>query len=448
MPSLDHIRSQYHKAGKDGLLPALSTLIPKRRATDIERGSPRDDEDDEEEEGPADHQAHHASTAPVTSSTAYSNDTSSPENISPVTKRTITDINGDPEFDATEKNTDPEGRPRSGSPSMEEQKLNGWQRFKRKLFEPSGLPVKDQIRKVLFPNWITINWLLLMVPVGIGLHFTHVNPLAIFIINFLAIVPLAGILSFATEEIALRVGEVIGGLLNASFGNAVELIVGVIALAKGEIIIVQTSLVGSMLSNLLLVMGMCFFFGGWNRTHQNFNTTVAQTAASLLALSVGSLIIPTAYTWGNTNFNPSKSGLDEKLSRGTAIILLVVYASYLFFQLKSHKDMFSEPSTKVAKKPKKKHHNVRHAMAKVGHQSGAHALGTRNQDFRVDTNPPAIDDDELEKPTLSFFGAIFTLCVATAFIGINAEFLVDSISEVTCLYGVSDYFVGLSKFAL
>jgi Ca2+:H+ antiporter len=80
------------------------------------------------------------------------------------------------------------------------------------------IPAMQQIRTVLFPQWLTINWLLLAAPVGIGLHFTKVDPLIIFIVNFIAIVPLAGILSFATEEIAIRVGEVLGGLLNASFG--------------------------------------------------------------------------------------------------------------------------------------------------------------------------------------------------------------------------------------
>ena len=98
-----------------------------------------------------------------------------------------------------------------------------------------------------------------------------------------------------TEEIAYRVGDTIGGLLNATFGNAVELIVSIIALAQNQILIVQTSLIGSMLSNLLLVMGMCFFFGGINRVEQHFNVTVAQTASSLLALAVASLIIPGAY---------------------------------------------------------------------------------------------------------------------------------------------------------
>jgi Ca2+:H+ antiporter len=107
--------------------------------------------------------------------------------------------------------------------------------------------------------------------------------------------PLAAMLSYATEEIALRTGETLGGLLNATFGNAVELIVAIIALVQNQVTIVQTSLIGSMLSNLLLVMGMCFFFGGINRIEQKFNEVVAQTAASMLALAVSSLIIPTAF---------------------------------------------------------------------------------------------------------------------------------------------------------
>lgn len=91
--------------------------------------------------------------------------------------------------------------------------------------------------------------------------------------------------------------------MNASFGNAVELIVAIIALVHDEVTIVQTSLIGSMLSNLLLVMGMCFFFGGINRIEQKFNEVVAQTAASLLALAVGSLIIPTAFhMWASGMF--------------------------------------------------------------------------------------------------------------------------------------------------
>lgn len=94
------------------------------------------------------------------------------------------------------------------------------ERLKREHDERMKAPIPwvQQFRTVLVPRWLTINWLLIAAPVGIGLHFTNVDPLVIFIVNFIAIVPLAGILSFATEEIAIRVGEVLGGLLNASFG--------------------------------------------------------------------------------------------------------------------------------------------------------------------------------------------------------------------------------------
>lgn len=88
----------------------------------------------------------------------------------------------------------------------------------RKLLLDDPVPWQQQLKSTLFPRWLTINWLLLFVPIGIGLHFAKVNALAIFLVNFVAIIPLAAILSFATEEIALRVGETLGGLLNASFG--------------------------------------------------------------------------------------------------------------------------------------------------------------------------------------------------------------------------------------
>lgn len=169
--------------------------------------------------------------------------------------------------------------------SLEERKKRA---HKRKI------PVGQQIRHVLFGAWINV--LLIFVPVGFAVYYSHkVGPVPVFIINFVAIIPLAGMLSNATEELAIRVGETLGGLLNATFGNAVELIVSVQALIKNEITIVKTSLIGSMLSNLLLVLGMSFFLGGVSRMEQFFNVTVAQTAASLLALSIASLIIPTVF---------------------------------------------------------------------------------------------------------------------------------------------------------
>jgi Ca2+:H+ antiporter len=205
---------------------------------------------------------------------------------------------------------------------------------------------------------------------------------------------------------------------------------------------VQTSLIGSMLSNLLLVMGMCFFFGGVNRLEQHFNITVAQTAASILALSVGALLIPTAFTWGQGAANVAGQ-LDEKLSRGTAIIMLVVYGAYLFFQLSSHKEMYNAPSQKVEKRKgsKKTEGEAFKALALAGGgaaaTAGGKAQGTSGQTAFVEP------DEEPEIPQLSFIGACVTLAIATALIGVCAEFLVDSINAVTCKYHVSEYFVGL-----
>jgi Ca2+:H+ antiporter len=216
----------------------------------------------------------------------------------------------------------------------------------------------------------------------------------------------------------------IGGLLRYC-RNAVELIVAVIALAKGKVLIVQTSLIGSILSNLLLVMGMCFFFGGLRRTEQFFNQTVAQTASSLLALAVGSVIIPTMFD----KFNSDKSQAPvAAISRGTAVILLVVYGAYLYFQLKTHSAMFNEKSKKVAKRPLK-HAVPQGALAKSLVKAGGIVAGPGRANVADRPlndeliNPNAYeeaDDDEPNMPQLHILVAWATLAIATAIIGVCA----------------------------
>ncbi|EFX05918.1 sodium/calcium transporter [Grosmannia clavigera kw1407] len=298
--------------------------------------------------------------------------------------------------------------------------------------------VANQLQRVFLGSFINI--LLLAAPVGIALHFTSVDPIAIFVVNFIAIIPLAAMLSFATEEIALRTGETLGGLLNATFGNAVELIVAVMALIKKEVVIVQTSLIGSILSNLLLVMGMCFFFGGLRRQEQYFNTTVAQTAASLLALAVSGVIVPTVFDAASIT---SQSDV-AMLSRGTAIILLVVYAAYLFFQLKTHHAVFSEESKKVPAKPFKHHVQPGAVRSALVNPAGL-AMGNMEEErLRVSekiANGP--DDDEPEDPQLHMIVAMAVLAGSTVIIALCAEFLVDSIDYVTSTGGMSKEFLGL-----
>ncbi|KAK0641593.1 Sodium/calcium exchanger protein-domain-containing protein [Cercophora newfieldiana] len=339
-------------------------------------------------------------------------------------------------------------------PATEQTELGGGKERKQRTFfkhiEPKEpFTVRNQIQRTLFGSWINV--LLIAAPAGIAINYIHsVSRVAVFIVNFIAIVPLAAMLSFATEEIALRTGETLGGLLNATFGNAVELIVAVIALAHNEVVIVQTSLIGSILSNLLLVLGMCFFFGGLRRREQFFNTTVAQTSASLLALAVAAVIVPTVF---DISSNTPQSDV-ARLSRGTSLILLFVYAGYLLFQLKTHSSVFAEESQKVEAKPFKRSMNglKEGAIAQGFVQSagimGGHALSqqrTGNEKLRelLTTPPKKEEEDEGEEPQLHFTVAVLTLLISTVVIAFCAEFMVDGISAITEGGGISEEFVGL-----
>lgn len=186
---------------------------------------------------------------------------------------------------------------------------------------------------VLTSSWINI--LLVFVPVGIASHFVGMSQGIIFAMNAIAIVPLAGLLSHATESVSKRLGDTIGALMNVTFGNAVELIIFIIALVKNEIRIVQASLLGSILSNLLLILGMCMVLGGLRFREQIYNSTVTQMSACLLSLSVISLLLPTAF---HASFNDTTKADSQvlKVSRGTSVILLLIYILYLLFQLNSH----------------------------------------------------------------------------------------------------------------
>lgn len=207
--------------------------------------------------------------------------------------------------------------------------------------QPEKKPVAKRffgvVWNVLTSSWI--NLLLVFVPVGIAVNFVGLSPGIIFAMNAIAIVPLAGMLSYATESVSKRLGDTIGALMNVTFGNAVELIIFIIALVKNEIRIVQASLLGSILSNLLLILGMCMLLGGLRFREQIYNSTVTQMSACLLSLSVISLLLPTAF---HASFNNTDQADTQvlKVSRGTSVILLLIYILYLVFQLNSHAYMY------------------------------------------------------------------------------------------------------------
>ncbi|KJF61082.1 calcium/proton exchanger [Coccidioides immitis RS] len=253
-----------------------------------------------------------------------------------------------------------------------------------------------------------VNILLVLVPLGMASGAAGWNPTATFILNFFAIIPLASLLSFATEELAATLGETLGGLLNATFGNAVELIVSIIALQKNEIRIVQASMLGSILSNILLVLGCCFFIGGIKHHEQTFNSTVASTMSSLMAVASASLIIPATLYAALAGSKSDPLGNILILSHGTAIILLIVYIMYLYFQLKSHSDLFES-------------------------RSGA-ALESQDHQVEETNGNPQI---------LNPWAAGVLLLVVTVAVAICAEFLVGTIDNIVESANISRTFIGL-----
>ncbi|KAL8098766.1 hypothetical protein AgCh_031480 [Apium graveolens] len=186
-----------------------------------------------------------------------------------------------------------------------------------------------------------INVLLPFGPLAILLHYLTGKHGWVFFFTLLGITPLAERLGYATEQLAFFTGPTVGGLLNATFGNATEMIISIYALKHGMIRVVQQSLLGSILSNMLLVLGCAFFTGGivHYKKVQLFNKAAALVNSSLLLMAVMSLLFPAVLHFTHTEVHMGKSEL--ALSRFSSCIMLVAYASYLFFQLKSQPGLYN-----------------------------------------------------------------------------------------------------------
>ena len=189
---------------------------------------------------------------------------------------------------------------------------------------------------ILNPKNNTLNWLLLALPITLYFNFQHSLQMA-FIFSMIAIAPLAFLMGKATEEIALRTGEAVGGLLNATFGNAVEMIIAGMALYAASqnpavvdtmVTVTQASLIGSILGNLLLVLGLAMLYGGIKHSEQTFSNQSGQMNGALLVLAVVALIVPSAF-----HYNGGSSDAVMKLSYATALVLLFIYGCSLLFQL-------------------------------------------------------------------------------------------------------------------
>lgn len=191
----------------------------------------------------------------------------------------------------------------------------------------------------------SINWLFAFIPISVALEHAHVSAPFLFFSAALAIVPIARIIILSTEQLATRTGDAVGGLLNATFGNAPELIIALVALKAGYFDMVRASIIGAILANLLLAMGIAFFLGGLRHHTQKYNAGPTRLYSSMMLIAVISLAVPSAFS---RLFSPEGTMPQEAfVNLATAIVLLVAYSLYLVFLLKTHPDYFK--SVVVAK---------------------------------------------------------------------------------------------------
>jgi Ca2+:H+ antiporter len=248
---------------------------------------------------------------------------------------------------------------------------------------------------------IIIYSLLVFVPITFIVGFLHLEKLWLFISASLAIVPLAKILGSATEELALRVGSGIGGLLNATFGNAVEMIIAFFALQAGLYDIVKASITGSIIGNVLFVLGLAIYLGGLGKEKQTFNRVAAGVSASQLVLATSALIIPAAFA-----FTSPAGSLDvtlrENLSVGMAILLLGSYVAQLIFSLRTHKHLYSEGE----------------------------------------------GDMEMHGQAWSIKHSVIVLVLATVLVAFMSESLVEGVEFLTVELGLTELFVGVILVAI
>jgi len=266
----------------------------------------------------------------------------------------------------------------------------------------------------------SLDWLLLFVPIAIALRVLNANQTWLFVAACLAVVPLAGWMGRATEHIAEKVGEGIGGLLNATFGNAAELIIALVALQKGLVDVVKASITGSIIGNVLLVLGLSLFSGGLKFRAQRFNRTVARSSATTMLIAAIALVMPTVFHQVADKSGQWSKTTELRLSLGIAVVLFATYIATLVFSLGTHRELFSGTSTADAE--------AEANAAEVG---------------EIVADPHGQHDGQwsLKKSATVLF-------VATIFVAMMSEFLVGSIEAARTSLGLSEVFVGVIVVAI
>jgi Ca2+:H+ antiporter len=273
----------------------------------------------------------------------------------------------------------------------------------------AAVPQRAGLRRFLLSGQ---GWPYLLVPfiaAAIVLELVHADPVIVFFASALGVIPTAALMGRATEELATRSGPGIGGLLNVTFGNAPELIIALFALGAGLHEVVKASIVGSIMGNILLVLGAAMFAGGLGRDRQRFDRTAASAQSSMLLLAAAALVMPAIFELVEGRGLPQPGaerinydGTVEGLSAAVALVLIASYAAGLVFSLKTHRDLF---------------------------------------------NPRAGHDEEEGEPW-TVRRSVLALALAGVAVGVMSEILVGSISEAAAKIGLSEFFIGVIVVAI
>ena len=247
-----------------------------------------------------------------------------------------------------------------------------------------------------------LNLLLVAVPICWTMDALDADSSWIFLAASMSLVPLAGLIGLGTEHLAHRLGPASGGFLNATFGNAAELIIAIVALGKGHVGLVKASITGSIVGNLLLVLGLSFFVGGLGRKSQTFHRTAATNAAAMLVLAVIALVIPAVYDLALYGSLAPRPLAIDRLSIFSAVILIVAYAGSLVYAFTAHRDLFRSSR----------------------------------------------DGDRGNEAGLSIAAAAGCLAVGTLLTTIQAEILVGAMTPALARFGFTELFVGVVVIAL
>jgi len=257
---------------------------------------------------------------------------------------------------------------------------------------------------------LILSILLVFIPISIAAHGYEWGELIVFITAGLAILPLAGWMGTATEEIAVVIGPTLGGLLNATFGNATELIIALVALNAGLLNVVKASITGSIIGNLLLVMGLSMFLGGLRYKKQEFPPVVARVNASSMNLAVIAMLLPTAVNYTSVGIVPQTL---QNLSLAVAAVLILVYGLTLLFAMKTHTYLYE--------------------------------AGMVDLEITGVKPDSSVEDHLPEQPSHppNVFLWIVVLLVATVLVAVESELLVGSLEVATHRLGLTDLFTGV-----